>query len=234
MTHRVPKGLLAFVTFILGTAFLIPIIEANVQEWARTNKYDQYLLGEGPGLSTLASFTQSPWFTFFLGFFIGGTTLLWLDYWLRGSGKTASNVAPVADGHATLAHGLHLTGMAVAVDKAKKVVQIGFTLSNATDVPLRYEVQHIAVIVEGKTVAKPEFENRGGVVARGAATTFRFAPIPHVMGRTSADARSEITYRYGPAAPDAPYAREANYTVSQTIGTKDNIYTILAENDGAL
>jgi hypothetical protein len=91
------RGLLPVVTFLLGTAFIVPIIQANVQEWAKGRGYDQYLTKYwGPVVQSLTDYTQTQWFTFVLALFAGGTAFLWFDWLLRTKFTKRSNEAPGA------------------------------------------------------------------------------------------------------------------------------------------
>jgi hypothetical protein len=220
--------------FIFGTALLVPLVQANVQKWAEANGYDQYLIKYArPAMDKIVAVAHTEWFIFFAGFFIGGAVFLWADFLIRRRSLTASTSTTGIDS-GYLAHGLYLEKMHVGIDKTQKTVQIGFVLRNATDEPIRYEVEQVTAVIAEKTVTNPNFVNTGGVIARGANTTFFFAPIKHSIGSKVAEARASIEYRYGRAAPDTIFVREANYTTNVTIGPKGNAYVILEENDGAI
>ncbi len=98
MLKRIPRGWLTAIATLFGALFLVPIFHANVQKWAEAQGYDQFLLRNWePAVALLASVTQSKWFIFALGFFVGGTIFLWLDYWLRGRANGEGTGDPKGD-----------------------------------------------------------------------------------------------------------------------------------------
>lgn len=229
------RSVISILAFILGTATLLPLVEANWHEWARTTGNDQYIVRFAePIMARLLEFAQTGWFVFAAGFFVGGAVCLWLEHLVRHQPPTATvRQVPALD----LAHALHLvssTGMNVIVDQRKKAIQIGFRLKNSSAIPLRYDVQSVSAIIEGKTVMNATAVNRGSVVQRDDVATYSFAPIPFTVGKKDVVAVASITYQYGPAGPDEPPVRAANYRVQLTISPKSHAYVILEENDGAV
>lgn len=113
MLRRVPRGILTILAFVLGTAFLVPIIQINVEEWAKARGYDQFMIKHwNPVMDWLASYTQTLWFTNILGFVVGGTVFLWADWFLRSRQKalieTSSSSPPPTDQDRIAAQAVHL------------------------------------------------------------------------------------------------------------------------------
>jgi len=232
------RYLVSLVALIFGAGTLSPLIQANWQEWAKATGNDQYFVKYGElVVIKVIELAQSSWFIFTAGFFVGGTVFLWLDYFLLRKPQQSPNKPASLSAASSLAHGLHMpsnTGMNVIVDVRKKVIQIGFNLRNSSDIPLRFVVENISAIIEGKTIMNARSVNRGGFVAKGDTATHFFAPIPYTIGKKDVQAEASIVYTYGPAAPDEPQLREANYRVSLTISPKYHSYLILEENDGEI
>jgi len=80
-------------------------------------------------------------------------------------------------------------------------VQVTLNLANDSDEHLRYEMEHIAVFIDGQSVENPEFYNRGTIIPPHGTDPFRY---PFVCG-VSADWQTgsvEFAVRYGhPSAP---------------------------------
>jgi hypothetical protein len=229
------RSITTLLAIIFGAGTLSPLVGANWQEWAKQTGNDQYFVKyAGPAMDKLVPLVQTGWFIFAAGFFIGGAICLWIDYLLRKRPiPVPSSKAPKLN----LAHALHMpssTGMHVIVDQRKKVIQIGFRLKNSADIPLRYTVQSISTVIEGKTVMNATAVNKGGVVVRQDTTTYFFAPIPFTIGKKDVQAEASILYQYGPAGADEQPAREANYRVNITISPTSHAYLILEENDGGI
>jgi hypothetical protein len=191
------------------------------------------------GLLPKAGWSQMTAATVASGIFLGIALLIVLgSYGLGAWDKKQANTKGTATGSGAqsenLSHTLHLNGMNVIVDQRKKLVQIGFRLKNAATIPLRYVVRDMSVAIDGKTAMSPKFDNPGGVVAVGAESTYFFPAIPKIIGKKDAVSEASILFRYGPAGPDEPPVREANYRVHLTIGPKSHHYLVLEENDGAV
>lgn len=239
--NKIPRWIPTVLAVVFGTGLLSPLVQANVQEWAKKNGWDQFLVqfAEPSAMDRLVQITQTGWFIFAAGFFIGGAVFLWLEYFLRGRSQGGTNAIVTGSvvNAASLAHALHMvagSGLDVRVDKRKKQVQVGFRLQNSSDIALRFRVTSLSVVIDGKTVMHPAMVNGGAVVPRGGALPYMFAPIPMVIGKKDVMAIASIVYQYGPAGADEPAVREANYKVEVTISPTNYVYTILAENDGEI
>lgn len=80
---------------LLGSGFLSPLIQANWQKWAEQTGNDLLLVKYmGPAMLWLAEITQSGWFIFAVGFFVGGAIFLWADYFLRHRVPVNAAIAP--------------------------------------------------------------------------------------------------------------------------------------------
>ena len=87
------RYLLTACAFLFVTCLLGGWLQANVQEWAKANGQDQYLVRYvGPSMSRLAEITQSPVFLAIAWSVIGGSLILWIDYALRRRTKKMGTV----------------------------------------------------------------------------------------------------------------------------------------------
>lgn len=86
------RAAISVLAIVFGTGTLSPLIDANWQEWAKTTGNDQYFVNYlGPTIVRLVELTQTGWFVFAAGFFVGGAAWLWLDYLLRGSPQRSAS-----------------------------------------------------------------------------------------------------------------------------------------------
>jgi hypothetical protein len=228
----------SLLALVLGAGTLSPLIQANWQEWAKATSNNQYFLKYGAAIVANASeIVESSWFVFAVTFFVGGAICLWIDRLLRGAVTvTQSNIPESPSPTASeLAHGLHLVGgngMNVIVDQRRKMIQIGFRLKNSFGRPLKYQVNDMTAIVEGKSAVM----NLGplkttGTVARDDIITYFYTPIAHAVGKEGARAEASIAYQYGLSDVGDPMLREATYRVKLTISPKTHQYRIMMEKD---
>jgi hypothetical protein len=69
---------------VLGSGFILGLVQANVQEWAKANAQDQYLVRyAGLVVDRLAELTQSSAFFAIAWAVIGAAAILWIDYAVR-------------------------------------------------------------------------------------------------------------------------------------------------------
>jgi hypothetical protein len=92
-------------------------------------------------------------------------------------------------------------------------VQAVLKLANDSDGYLRYEVEHIAVVIEGRSVADPEFYNRGVIIAPHGSDPFRYpfiygVPVDWHMGSI------EFTIRYGHPSARLPFRKSQTLKLS--------------------
>jgi hypothetical protein len=82
--EKIRRAVLTVSAFILGSCLLGGWLQANVQEWAKANGQDQYLVKYvGPTMARLAEITQTPLFIAIAWSVIGGSLIMWVDYALR-------------------------------------------------------------------------------------------------------------------------------------------------------
>lgn len=82
--QAVRRLIVTVLAFIFVTSGLGGFFQANVQEWAKANNQDQYLVKYlGPAMNELVAITQSPWFIFITGALVGAMVYAWVDYCLR-------------------------------------------------------------------------------------------------------------------------------------------------------
>jgi hypothetical protein len=89
-------------------------------------------------------------------------------------------------------------------------IEVGLRLQNTSDAYLRYEVEQMAVVIQGRAVENPTFYNRGTIIEPHGTDTFRY---PFVTGVPDGwqTGSVEFTVRYG--HPSAPL----RYRKSQTL-----------------
>jgi hypothetical protein len=112
------------------------------------------------------------------------------------------------------------------------ILQIGLVFRNAADGPLLYDVERFDVVLENRTIAAPAFLNRGGVIPRGGATTYRYPPFgtdaikPHMNGTI------RYSIRYG--HPEIGFSRRCKKELAVSIRCDDKTaasYLIRSESD---
>jgi hypothetical protein len=180
------------------------------------------------GWDSIFSIISSSWLWHGFWFCAGVATALWAAMLFAAGTDTKG----LSGGAAPPAKSLHPVGMDVVIDPRKKSVQVGFNLENSSDIPLRYHVENIAVVIEGKTAMTPVFENRGGVIRKGRKQSFHFAPIPFIV-LEPVNAKASIVYRYGPVGQSP--VREATYRVTLVVAKSGECpCTIVEENDAEI
>jgi hypothetical protein len=98
-------------------------------------------------------------------------------------------------------------------------VQVGLRLKNNSDVYLRYEIEHMDVVIEGRRVEKPQFYNRGVIIPPWNSDTFRYPFI----GGIPADWHTgsiKFTVRYGHPSSSLPFrkSQELKLRTSRVLG----------------
>ena len=185
-------------------------------------------LAEQEDWDSIPDVVSSSWAWHGFWFCAGVATALWaVNFFQEGA-----DAEGFFGGTASLVKSLQLVGMDVRIDPRKKSVEVGFNLANSSDIALRYHVENIAVVIEGKTAMTPIFKNRGGVIRKGRMQPFHFAPIPFIVN-APVNAKASIVYRYGPAGQ--PPVREASYRVTLVIAKSGRCpCTIIQENDAEI
>ncbi len=189
------------------------------------------------GTDSLPGIISSSWTWHGFWFCAGVAAALWFARLLPEGTTKGADAKGFSGGTVPLAKSLHLVsglGMDVRIDPRRKAVEVGFILENSSDIALRYRVENIAVVIEGKTAMAPTFKNRGGVIPKGRKQPFHFAPIPFIV-LAPVNAKASIVYRYGPAGAGQPPIREASYRVELVIAKSGGCAcTIIEENDAEI
>lgn len=74
--------------FVFVTSGVGGWLQANVQEWAKANKQDQYLVEYWePLVNGVALIAHSGLFVFLCGLFVGGALYAWIEYFFRRKGQ---------------------------------------------------------------------------------------------------------------------------------------------------
>jgi hypothetical protein len=105
----------------------------------------------------------------------------------------------------TMRYALQRTGIDYHLDLCLEdhtlSVGVGLKLTNNSNEYLRYEIEHMIVIIESKSVQSPHFYNRGIIIAPHGTDLFRYPFITGVPEDWQAGF-IEFTVRYGhPSAP---------------------------------
>jgi hypothetical protein len=136
-------------------------------------------------------------------------------------------------------YGLALDGLALGRDDSHPggpQFQVGLNISNVVDGPLRYEVDSFDVVIDNRTLAKPSFQNRGGVIPRGCTQRFMYPAFARgdITGpRPSGVIRFSVKYGH----PDIGFVRKAAKTLTVQYRLDDRteaVYTVDSESDGAI
>ena len=69
-----------------------------------------------------------------------------------------------------------------AVPSTQRSFKNAVTFANNSAEYLRYEIEHLTVTIESRTVGNPEFANRGVIIAPGRYDKFSFPTIRNVKG----------------------------------------------------
>lgn len=103
--RRTMRLIVTGIAALLGSGIIISLVQSNVQEWAKANNQDQYLVKyAGPIMDSLAQVTQSTTFLAAAWAIIGGAVVLWVDYALRGrAAKKKQQEPPQGDTPSNLA-----------------------------------------------------------------------------------------------------------------------------------
>lgn len=99
-------------------------------------------------------------------------------------------------------------------------IQVGLRLKNNFAGYLRYEIQHMEVVIEDRTAENPQFYNRGVIIPPGSSDTFRYPFIPGIPVDWHTGS-IKFTVRYG--HPSGPLrfqkSQELNLRASRVLGT---------------
>jgi len=84
LRRRAMRLIVTGIAALLGTGGVMSLVQSNVQEWAKANNQDQYLVKyASPIMDRVADFAKSAFFLPVTCAIIGGAVFLWLDYALR-------------------------------------------------------------------------------------------------------------------------------------------------------
>lgn len=76
-------------------------------------------------------------------------------------------------------------------------VAVGVNFKNRIQQPITYAVEHMSVVVNGKTVPAPNFTNRGGLLLPDQISLFRFPQIGVTRADLEAGIEIDYTVTYG-------------------------------------
>ena len=81
---KTPRDYVTTAAVLLGTVFVVPIMQGGVGKWSERRGYDQVVSSQLDGLvAMIASITESGPFLFALAAVTGGAWFLWADYFFR-------------------------------------------------------------------------------------------------------------------------------------------------------
>ncbi len=114
--------------------------------------------------------------------------------------------------------GLALTGLYLGHDTEsdESNLQLGLNLFNAAPGPLRYEVESFDVVIGDRTIARPNFANRGAILSRGCGAQFFYQPFARNMvpdRRTQGVIRYSIKYGH----PEFGFSRRSKKELDVTM-----------------
>ena len=97
------------------------------------------------------------------------------------------------------AYGMSLERLALGKDEdtPDAALQLGIVLRNAANIPLKYAVEQIELIVGTTAIPKPNLINSGGVISRGCESTYYYPPFPRVAIQPRVKAVFRFTIAYG-------------------------------------
>ena len=99
-----------------------------------------------------------------------------------------------------------ISNFAIAEPAAESTVQVGVILRNFGTLVLSYQVESMRVEIEGRTLANPQFDNRGSeTVPPGSAANFYYPSIGGMDVTRNLNGELEIELLYG--HPDLGMAR---------------------------
>jgi hypothetical protein len=136
------------------------------------------------------------------------------------------------------AYGLALDGLHLATDDAQvpPSIQLGIVLRNASNLPLRYKVEEIHVIVGTTAIPYPTFVSDGGLISRGTATTYFYPAFPRnaiqPQNQAKVTAVVEFTIAYG--HPDYDLVRRLKRKLDVSLRLDDKpgvVYLVRSESD---
>jgi hypothetical protein len=114
------------------------------------------------------------------------------------------------------AYGLDLAGVSISRDETNPtggLLQLGLVLRNAADGPLKYEVEHLEVVVGDRTV--PTAGKGGGFILRGGQRTWFYPPFKREAVQPRMRGLIRYTIRYG--HPEIGFSRLAKGELALTI-----------------
>lgn len=157
------------------------------------------------------------WITVPIGLLMFGLVL----YILRTKRKFTFNYA----------YGLALAGLHLGYDDSMNppAVQLGLVLANATEYPIKYEVEQFEVVIENRAIGQPGFKTRGGVIASRMTGTYFYPSFNKELpeGRDHLTGVIRFTILYG--HPEIGFFRKVKkeLTVSLRLGDKAGIVWLL-------
>jgi len=122
------------------------------------------------------------------------------------------------------AYGLALAGIHLGYDDSMNPppVQLGLILANATEYPIKYEVEQFDVVIENRALEQRTFRTTGGVIPSRMSGTYFYPPFGKELpeGRDHLKGVIRFTILYG--HPEAGFFRKLKkeITVSLRVGAK--------------
>jgi len=140
------------------------------------------------------------------------------------------------------AYGLAYEGifLGFSPDTPEMMLQFGILIRNATDRPLRYEVEQFDVVIGDRTIANPIFASSGTLIPRNAQRRYSYPSFRRDQIETFIDKNPQgvLTFalRYG--HPDGPLVRRLKMKISLSLHLESNKAavgdSILSESDEAI
>jgi hypothetical protein len=101
-------------------------------------------------------------------------------------------------------------------DSADRSIKVGVVLTNHSAVPLRYQRRDMQVVLGGRTVANPAFNNDGGIVTANGGKTVHWFPDITIPVAEHISGSLKLRFAYGPALGEPQW--ETDYEAGLELG----------------
>jgi hypothetical protein len=134
-------------------------------------------------------------------------------------------------------YGLALSRLQLGIDDNQEgaALQLGLWLKNATDAPLKYNVDEFDIILGDRAIIEPIFKNRGGVISKGMEQLFFYPPFnKSVLDAIKPRIEGKIKYSIKYGHPETDFIRVSKKILNISLRLDDKpgvIYVVDSEVD---
>lgn len=135
------------------------------------------------------------------------------------------------------AYGLDLVNLHIGYDKNQNSVQIGLILRNATNYPLKYEVESLSIIIGDRTIREPKYINKGNIICSHSQRIYFYPPFKDDVVNKNELTESKVAFKIRYGHPDLGFVRILNNELVANIVVGDSTsisYLIESEKDAVL